>query len=566
MPANDASEEEMIPLDAVHQFAYCPRRAYLMHHDGRWDDNEYTAEGRLVHRRVDENEDVLVEPSISDDEPPRVSRSVSLGSITLGITAKLDLVETDKNEAVPVETKRGKVPDNPERSWEPERVQLIVQGLLLRESGYHCNRGILYFSGSRTRVDVMFDETLEKRAMELIKATIEILAGTSIPQPLVDSPKCRGCSLAGICLPDETHVLQILGDTASMVDPGAPGEVRRFYPARDDSLPFYVQEQGACIGKDGDGFKVTKGRVELGSVRLVDISQLVICGNISISAQALHLCAEAGVPVVHLSMGNWFYGITQGFVLKNAFDRAAQFAVAADPARCLALAKCFMNAKCQNQRTLLRRNTRDSEDRVLDEMAKLIASIETAPNLGTLLGIEGGLAAKYFSNFGRMIKTREGLEAFDWGSRNRRPPRDPLNSMLSFGYALLAKECTVALASVGLDPFWGFYHQPRHGRPSLALDLMEEFRPLIVDSAVLSAVNTGMVAIHDFETGSNGCLMTSSCRRSFIKAYESRLDQMFTHPVFDYRCSWRRVIFMQAQLLGRFLRGELRTYQGVTTR
>ncbi|MDP2815787.1 MAG: CRISPR-associated endonuclease Cas1, partial [Rectinemataceae bacterium] len=326
------------------------------------------------------------------------------------------------------------------------------------------------------------------------------------------------------------------------------------------------QEQGACIGKDGDGFKVTKGRVELGSVRLVDISQLVICGNISISAQALHLCAEAGVPVVHLSMGNWFYGITQGFVLKNAFDRAAQFAVAADPARCLALAKCFMNAKCQNQRTLLRRNTRDSEDRVLDEMAKLIASIETAPNLQTLLGIEGGLAAKYFSNFGRMIKTREGMEAFDWGSRNRRPPRDPLNSMLSFGYALLAKECTVALASVGLDPFWGFYHQPRHGRPSLALDLMEEFRPLIVDSAVLSAVNTGMVAIHDFETGSNGCLMTSSCRKSFIKAYESRLDQMFTHPVFDYRCSWRRVIFMQAQLLGRFLRGELRTYQGVTTR
>ncbi|MDP2815276.1 MAG: CRISPR-associated protein Cas4, partial [Rectinemataceae bacterium] len=149
VPANDASEEEMIPLDAVHQFAYCPRRAYLMHHDGRWDDNEYTAEGRLVHRRVDENEDVLVEPSIGNDEPPRVSRSVSLGSITLGISAKLDLVETDKNEAVPVETKRGKVPDNPERSWEPERVQLMVQGLLLRESGYHCNRGILYFSGSR---------------------------------------------------------------------------------------------------------------------------------------------------------------------------------------------------------------------------------------------------------------------------------------------------------------------------------------------------------------------------------------------------------------------------------
>lgn len=566
MTTDDTSFEDAIPLDAVHQFAYCPRRAYLMHHDGRWDDNEYTAEGRLVHRRVDEDEETITYPTASGDEPPTVSRSVSLGSATLGISAKLDLVELDGHHAVPVETKRGKVPENPERSWEPERIQLMVQGLLLREEGYQCERGILYFSGSRTRVDIPLNEMLEKRALELIAATKGTLAGTSIPQPFIDSPKCRGCSLAGICLPDETHVLQILGGDTASTKHDLPEEVRRFYPARDDALPFYVQEQGAYIGKTSDSLTVTKGKSELGSVRLVDISQLVICGNISISAQALHLCAEAGIPVVHLSMGNWFYGITQGFVLKNAFDRAAQFAAATDPARCLALAKSFMIAKCQNQRTLLRRNTRDGEDQSLDEMAKSIASIDAAPNLGTLLGIEGAVAARYFSNFGRMIKTKEGIETFEWGSRNRRPPRDPLNSMLSFGYALLAKECTVALASVGLDPFWGFYHQPRHGRPSLALDLMEEFRPLIVDSAVLSAVNTGMVAMNDFETGSSGCLMTSSCRKSFIKAYESRLDQMFTHPVFDYRCSWRRVIFMQAQLLGRYLRGELATYQGVTTR
>jgi CRISPR-associated protein Cas1 len=560
------SEPLILPLDAVHQYAYCPRRAFLMHHDGRWADNEYTEEGRMVHRRVDEEDEVLPDPpSPGGDEPPRVSRSVSLGSDSLGLSAKLDLVESTCDEAVPVETKRGKVPDNPERSWEPERVQLMAQGLLLREAGYRCRRGVLYFSGSRTRVDVGFDESLEGRTRQIIREATQALSQHSLPPPLVDSPKCRGCSVGGVCLPDETHALQVLG-RAEERELGCEGEIRRFYPARDDALPFYVQEQGAYVGKESDGLKVSKGKSVLGSVRLLDLSQLVLCGNISVSAQALHLCAEAGISVVHLSMGNWFYGITQGFVLRNSFDRAAQFAAAAAPEKCLVLAQAFVTAKGQNQRTMLRRNARDCPPRDLVEMADAVESVARTDSLERLLGIEGSIAARYFSNFGLMIKQREGLDPFDWKSRNRRPPRDPMNAMLSFGYALLAKECTVALAAVGLDPFWGFYHQPRHGRPSLALDLMEEFRPLIVDSAILSAVNTGMVRAGDFQTSSAGCLMSSSGRRAFIKAYEGRLEQLATHPVFDYRCSWRRIIAMQAQLLARHLRGEVEVYRGVTTR
>lgn len=138
--------------------------------------------------------------------------------------------------------------------------------------------------------------------------------------------------------------------------------------------------------------------------------------------------------------------------------------------------------------------------------------------------------------------------------------------MLSFGYALLAKECTVALAAVGLDPFWGFYHQPRHGRPALALDLMEEFRPLVVDSAVITALNTGMVAVSDFVRAGNACSLSGTGRKAFIRAYEGRLDQLATHPAYDYRCSWRRLIGLQAQLLARHLRGDVAQYRGITTR
>ena len=155
---------------------------------------------------------------------------------------------------------------------------------------------------------------------------------------------------------------------------------------------------------------------------------------------------------------------------------------------------------------------------------------------------------------------------FDFNGRNRRPPRDPVNALLSFGYALLAKDCAVALAAVGLDPHWGFYHQPRHGRPALALDLMEEFRPLIVDSVVITAINTGMVQEGDFTTAANACQLSATGRKSFLRAYESRMDQLATHPLFDYRLSWRRLVAMQAQLLARHLRGELAVYPGITTR
>lgn len=138
--------------------------------------------------------------------------------------------------------------------------------------------------------------------------------------------------------------------------------------------------------------------------------------------------------------------------------------------------------------------------------------------------------------------------------------------MLSFGYALLAKECTIALLAEGLDPWWGLYHRPRHGRPALALDLMEEFRPLVVDSAVATAVNTGMLASSDFTRSKAACILTDSGRKAFIRAYEARLDQLVTHPLFDYRCSWRSIIRLQARLLDRWLRGDVPRYTGMVTR
>jgi CRISPR-associated protein Cas1 len=480
----------------------------------------------------------------------------------LGLIAKLDLVSTAGDEAVPVDTKRGRVPNNAERSWEPERVQLMAQGLLLREHGYRTDHGVLYFAGSRTRVDIPFTAELEARTLRLIDEARAAAKSTMLPDPLEDSPKCNGCSLAGICLPDETLALRQVPEVEGTTN----GAVRRLYPARDDALPLYVQVQGARVGKRGKQLIITKSDEEVGRARLKDISQLVLCGNVSVSTQTVHLLCEANVPIVYLSRGHWFYGITHGITLRNAYDRVAQFRAASDPERTLAFARAVVQAKGTNQRTLLLRNASPRPEREITEIATLLRKVPYAPDPGALLGLEGGIAAKYFSQFSAVLRPRDFDAEWDFNSRNRRPPRDPVNALLSFGYALLAKECTVALLAEGLDPWWGLYHQPRHGRPSLALDLMEEFRPLIVDSAVLTAINNGMVTTSHFTRSQAACLLNDRGRKAFIRAYEARLDQLVTHPLFDYRCSWRSVIRVQARLLARWLRGDVPEYVGMTTR
>ncbi len=587
MIENSAPSPDLLPLRMLNEYAYCPRLFHFMHVEGRWEDNQFTVEGRHAHRRVDELDHLLPEgpageskktkgaPKAKDqaeppagDDPPTVARSVPLSSDMLGLSAKLDLVSTDGEQAIPVETKRGRVPENAERSYEPERVQLMAQGLLLREHGYVCDHGMLYFAGSRTRVRIDFTPTLETRTRELLDAAHRAVSLTALPPPLEDSPKCTGCSLAGICLPDETNALLHSPADASIEIPSDGHPLRRLYPVRDDALPLYVQEQGAYVGISKQRLVVKKSGEELASAKLQDVSQLVLCGNIQVSTQAIHILCESSIPVVYLSSGHWFYGISHGIHLRNAYDRAAQFQFAGDEQKCLAFARNLVEQKGENQRTFIRRNAPSdaNTDRAIRDIDYLIEQIPKTDSIQSLLGIEGSIAAAYFGRFGTLLKPRDFDAQWDFTSRNRRPPRDPVNALLSFGYAMLAKECTVALLSEGLDPWWGLYHQPRHGRPALALDIMEPFRPAIVDSAVISAINTGMAQRSSFDITSSACILKPDGRKSFIRAYEARLDQLITHPVFDYRCSWRTVIRLQARLLSRWFRGEIPQYIGVTTR
>jgi len=279
------------------------------------------------------------------------------------------------------------------------------------------------------------------------------------------------------------------------------------------------------------------------------------------------------VQICYFSQGGWFYGITTGINSKNVFLRRTQFRLADQEWFARSLARRLVAGKIRNQRTMLQRNHLEPQGDSLLGLRQMAEQAERAQSLEGLLGIEGNAARIYFGDFAGMIKTEEDDDLstaeqfrFDFAGRNRRPPRDAVNALLSLAYSLLTKDLRIACYAVGFDPYMGFYHQPRFGRPALALDLMEPFRPLIADSAVLSAINTRMVTPKDFVQAGPGVALTQNGRKAFFRAYELRMDTLVTHPLFEYRVSYRRLLEIQARLLARVLEGEIGEYPVFVTR
>ena len=549
----------LLPVRMLNEYQYCPRLAYLEWVQGEWADSADTVEGRSVHKRVDQPTGNLPSAEEIDSETHLHARSVTLSSNRLGLIAKLDLIESNDGVVVPVDYKRGKRPHIASGAYDPERVQVCAQGLILEEHGYTCTEGVLYFAASRERVGVIFDDELRQTTRNAIDGLRLIAAGGTIPSPLVDSPKCPRCSLVGICLPDEVNFLK------RQETPPRPLSV-----LRDEAMPVYVQARSAKVAKKGETLEISIEDANTATARLNEVSQLVLMGNIYVTTPCLHELMEREIPVTWHSYGGWFIGHTVGTGHKNVEIRTAQYRASFDPGICLRLAKGLVVAKIQNCRTLLRRNWKEGEtpEGLLEDFKRDIDHARRIGSLPELLGVEGNAAARYFGQFRNMIRRSDSAEefAFDFAKRNRRPPTDPVNALLSYAYSLLVRTWTVTLSGVGFDPYRGFYHQPRYGRPALALDLMEPFRPLIADSSVIQAINNGEVKPTDFISAAGSVALDKDGRKRFIAAFERRLSHETTHPVFGYKVSYRRLLEIQARLLARYLLGEIDEYPNFVTR
>ena len=611
-----AISSEPLPARMLNEFVYCPRLFYYEFVEGVFVHNADTMRGAAVHTRVDSGSGAMPpaeggksEDRISKSEEPEIihSRSVSLGSDRLGVTAKIDLVEVraaqandavgerdlfSKVEVCPVDYKSGAPREGEEgmELWDADKMQLGLQCLLLRDNGYICNEGIIYYRATKQRVRLAITPELESWVVKKIDEARACAAG-SIPPPLVDSPKCPRCSLVTVCLPDETRMLAqrttITEPDQSLITTrqSAASEPRRLIAARDDTRALYLNTPGLFVGRSGEVLQVKEKKELVQEVRINDLSHVALFGNIQISTAAVQALCEADIPVTYFSMGGWFYGFTRGHSLKNVFTRVEQFRLARDPKVRLWLARSFVIGKIRNQRTMLMRNHLEPPQPTLAKLKNSAGTVLAAQTLEELLGIEGAAAAFYFGQFNGMIKVEDELAVsgssttagptrtnrqlrfnFDFAGRKRRPPTDPVNALLSLAYSLLAKDCTIAALTVGFDPYIGFYHQPRFGRPALALDVMEEFRPLIAESCVLTAINNRMITEKDFVRAGRAVNLSAAGRKQFFVAYEARMNHLVTHPIFDYKVTYRRALELQFRILARYLTGEIDEYVPFMTR
>jgi CRISPR-associated protein Cas1 len=610
----------------LNEFVYCQRLFYYEFVEGVFVESADTLRGEAIHKRVDTGSGALPKakrkadaekpkleaeetaaaesaskaPKPHDAEPETIhSRSVQMGSERLGVVAKMDLVETKAEkedlftalEVCPVDYKAGAPKEGQEASelWDTDKMQLGLQALILRDNGYTCNEGIIYYRTAKQRVRLPITPELEKWILQNIASARRVIAGP-IPAPLVNSPKCVRCSLAPVCLPDETRMLAE-AESSREPDAGEKGpagaeQPRRLIAARDDARPLYLNTPGFRVGCKDEVLQIKdkddgpRGSRLVEEVRVRDLSHVALFGNIQISTQAIQSLCEHEVPVTYFSMGGWFYGITRGHGLKNVFLRMEQFRLARDEAKCLSLARQFVHGKIRNHRTLLMRNHLEPPEPIILKLKRASEDALAAASIEELLGIEGAAASQYFQQFSGMVKVEDDLPGlglpventkqrtfnFNFNNRNRRPPTDPVNAMLSLAYSMLTKDCTLAALAVGFDSYIGFYHQPRFGRPALGLDLMEEFRPLIAESTVLSCINNRVLTDKDFVRAGQAVNLTAPGRKRFFQTYEQRMSSLITHPLFDYKVSYRRALELQARLLAKTLSNEIAEYIPLMTR
>lgn len=543
----------------LHNFTYCPRLFYYQWVENIFQENADTVEGSHLHRNVDRPSPLEDARDLDLPEGGRI-RSLRLESKSLGLVGVVDVVEGGAEGPIVVEYKKGSARRDEQGNRiakEPDAMQVVAQALLLREHGILVKEAFVYYAEERRRVPVELSEKRFQECRAKVAEAKALAANGRCPPPLKDDPRCLYCSAYPVCLPGESDFWQD-------PDRGIAAVKQAPRPDKDEGEIVVVQTPGAQVGLQGGQVVVTvKGDV-VRKLPSRQVRAVYMYGAVQLTAQAAHNFLEYDVDVSFFSPSGRFLGLLRGLPASGVDARRGQYRMFEESGICLKVAREMVRAKIHNQRVMLMRNGDPPAD-VLAQLAQMRDQAAEADAMPRLLGLEGMAAALYFGRFTDMLKKDSGF-VFDFSSRNRRPPRDPVNALLSLGYSVLCKEMTGVCHTVGLDPFLGAMHQPRYGRPALALDLMEEFRPLIPDSVAISLINRGEVGRNDFIVSAAGVSLNESGRRAFWEAYGRRMDTEVSHPQFGYSMPYRRMLEVQARQLWRFVRGEASGYIGFTTR
>ena len=549
-----------MPVRRLHNYAYCPRLFYYQWVEGIFVENADTLDGTLLHVHADKPGRMTTELQGMDLPDGATLRSLQLENPSLGLTRKIDICEQSPDGVEIIDYKKGSSRRDGDgvrvAKW-PDSIQVAAYALLLEGEGVKVAGASIYYAAEKRRVSVELSEALFTEVRSLHEAATRTAREAVCPPPLKGDPRCLHCSAYPVCLPSESAWWA--DDEKTPPRPSVPPR-----PELGDGEVLVVQDSRAYVGLRGEQVTVTKDGKSKAKLPLNQLRHLFLYGVPQVSSQLIHALLEREVEVAYFSAAGRFLGLLGGLPASGVDARRGQYRLFDQPATRLVLAKESLRAKIHNQRVMLMRNG-DVSKGVLGTMAGYRSMVQEAADLDIARGIEGAAAALYFSQFPTMIKECSWAR-FAFERRNRRPPRDAVNSMLSQGYSILSKEAAGVCYSVGLDPFLGFLHQPRYGRPALALDLMEEFRPLVADSVVISLINRREIAESDFLSTTSGTFLNAHGRKVFWEAWFRRMDTEVSHPEFGYRMSYRRMLEVQARQLWRFCRGESSRYHGFTTR
>lgn len=532
------SDFPLIRVMALHALGYCERLFYL----------EEVEEIRVADDRVYAGRTLHESEVDADGE----WSSVLLESEEWGIRGKVDFVRYRDGRLVAYEHKIGR--SDGERAWRSDVLQVVAYAVLLRE---HFERPVLegrvrYHASNKT-VRVAVDEAALALLRRAIARARELSATVERPAVAENENLCAKCALAPVCLPEEERAAAVAAEVgAGGADgDGAGREVRRFFPAHDERRIVHLTEHGSRLRRAGMRFVVSyaddKPDVELPGN---DVGAFVVHGHAQVTTQALHFAATEGIAVHWLTTGGRYVaGLQPPQKVQRQLRQYAALGEAA-PLR-LELCRKLVCAKVENQCGLVARisrarRVREAVERGLHGMRRLGGQTAAARTADELRGIEGAAARAYFGAIPALLGD-PGVMAFC--GRNRRPPRDGFNAALSFGYALLYRDVMAAILSVGLDPCLGFLHTPRSAAHPLALDIMEIFRPLMWDIALIGSVNRGQWNAGHFVRARDMVWLSGEGKKLAIRLYEERRQEKWKHPVLGYSLSYARTVELEVRLL-----------------
>lgn len=539
--ACDLSLEKTIRVSALHALAYCPRLFYLEEVEELYTQDAAVFAGRRLHVEIEKQEDEEWE-------------ELFLESKELGLRGRVDALRTRDRQIIPYEHKRGRScrdENNQPQAWDSDRLQLLAYACLL-ESATDTTvcEGRIRYHADNVLVHVPVDDTGRAAVKAAIQQAQLLRQSTSRP-PVTDNERlCVRCSLAPVCLPEEARLAH-----------DCSWQPVRLFPKDDERQVIHILEPGTTVGKTLEQIKITCRGQPVETIPAHQIGQLVLHSFAQISTQALYFCSDKDVGVHFISGGGRYLGSfdpKRGSIQR----RIRQYAALSDSNTCLTLARKLVICRGQGQRKFLMRGQRSIREvpehlrNAISQMHRLLKQIPKAQSLKSLLGLEGNLAALYFGALPCLISQKVPTQ-LNFAGRNRRPPRDRFNALLSFGYALLLKDVMNAILTVGLEPALGFYHQPRSQASPLALDLLEIFRVPLVDMIVVASINRGQWDVQaDFHILNKQVWLSESGKRKLISLYEHRKQENWKHPATGYSLTYRRLFELEVRLLEKEWSGE----------